>query len=92
MNPKVVQERLGHRNVSLTLQVYRRCCLVCRRRPPSWSPAEALLVKIQKRQNPCTARNQRHAGVAEMEDAPGLGPGGHSPWGFESLHPHPLRA
>ena len=23
-----------------------------------------------------------------MVDAPGLGPGGHSPWGFESLHPH----
>ena len=28
------------------------------------------------------------AGVAEPVDAPGLGPGGLAPWGFESLRPH----
>lgn len=28
------------------------------------------------------------AGVAELEDAPGLGPGGRCPWRFESSHPH----
>ncbi len=27
-------------------------------------------------------------GCGGKVDAPGLGPGGHSPWGFESLHPH----
>ena len=29
-----------------------------------------------------------HAGVAELVDAPGLGPGGRSPWRFESSRPH----
>jgi hypothetical protein len=28
------------------------------------------------------------ASVAELADAPGLGPGGHSPWGFDSSRSH----
>ena len=41
---------------------------------------------IQSR-GPRSAAIAPPAGVAELADAPALGPGG-QPWGFESLRPH----
>src|SRR5262245_23426924 len=56
--------------------------------------AHAVGVLDRRRSRPRRPRTRHpslscpHAGVAELVDAPGLGPGGLCPWRFESSHPH----
>ena len=53
------------------------------------NPSPAGIVRtLQSAGRVSDRRDRRHAGVAKLVDAPALGAGGLSSWGFESLRPH----